>query len=311
MNRRTAFTLIELLVVIAIIAVLIGLLLPAVQKVREAGSRTKCINNMKQLGLALQMYEQTYRAFPYASTTSTNPGQPKFEHGSMIWVMQFIEQDSTFKNYNFSFNWNAPVNATVTQTQPAVLLCPSNPRPGIRAVGNRGISDYCVSTSVVLGTTAYDGGDIPYNYGGSKGAARGSNLALMQTNSRPRSEDVRDGTSNTLAYVEDAGRPTGFLANRRPSGSGVSGAAWADQGAAIALHGFAESGDPSTQGAGSCGMNCTNENEIYSFHNRGAVFSFADGSTRLISRTVPIGILAALHTRAGGSQEANAGAGIE
>ncbi len=319
-RRRTAFTLIELLVVIAIIAVLIGLLLPAVQKVREAGNRTKCVNNMKQLGLALQMHEQTYHVYPYASTTAANPGQPKAAHGSMIWIMQFIEQDSTFKRYDLSSNWDAGGNVVVTpslpqmvtEDQPAIFLCPSNPRQGIRAAGNRGISDYCVSRSVLLGTPAYNTGTtagnfnlIPFNYGGSKGAPLGSNLGLMQTNSRARSDDVKDGTSNTLTYVEDVGRPTLYINNRQQPGS-VTGAAWADAEAPIDLVGHL---DPIS--GIHFGMNFTNDNAIYSFHGQGATYSFADGSTRFIGRKLPIGILAALQTRAGGSQESNAYSGIE
>jgi len=307
MPRRSAFTLVELLVVIAIIAVLIGLLLPAVQKVREAGNRTKCVNNMKQLGLALQMHEQTYNVFPYASTTASNKGQPKFEHGTMIWLMQFIEQDATFRNYDFSIDWNHANNLSVTQTQPNVLLCPSNPRPAVRAGNNRGISDYGHSSSVVLGTVAYNTNAIPFNYGGSKGTALGSNQGLLQTNARPKVDAVRDGTSNTIAYQEDVGRPTVFLPDRRTKAGTITGAAWADQDAPMALHGWSEDGDPVTgSGQGICAMNCTNNNEVYSFHGNGAVFSFADGSTRYFGRRLEIATLAALTTRAGGTQESAA-----
>src|SRR5437870_5677449 len=91
---RRAFTLIELLVVIAIIAVLIALLVPAVQKVREAAARTQCINNLKQLALAMHNYENTFKAFPPGRTT-VSP-----EHSWSAFMLPYIEQDNVFKIYN-------------------------------------------------------------------------------------------------------------------------------------------------------------------------------------------------------------------
>src|SRR5262245_49637386 len=98
---RRGFTLIELLVVIALIAVLIGLLLPAVQKVREAANRTKCANNLKQWGLALHNYEGTYRQFPTPSTSFATPPAPALPTGVSLpglffHVLPFIEQESLY-----------------------------------------------------------------------------------------------------------------------------------------------------------------------------------------------------------------------
>src|SRR5439155_3032310 len=126
-SRRRAFTLIELLVVIAIIGVLVGLLLPAVQKVREAAARMSCQNNLKQIALAIHAYESTNARFPLTYLDAP-PGSPP-GHSWAPFVFPYLEQGNLVKNYDFTIEWWKPPNRAIVMTQLKIVQCPSTPTP--------------------------------------------------------------------------------------------------------------------------------------------------------------------------------------
>ena len=219
--RRAAFTLIELLVVIAIIAILIGLLLPAVQKVREAAARMKCTNNLKQIGLGIMNYEGVYGKFPPAAT---RVGTDPWMHGPTWWVytMPYMEQTAAYNKITFPRNtfWlgstgaEALANKEIWRNVPfPYMQCPSSPLPQFSSATGSGDVGYqrpfytCIlgaenHPSTDKGVTA--AGDPatggwqnrgPVSDGGVITLARGQTIT-----------SITDGTSNTIMVGEQSGQ---------------------------------------------------------------------------------------------------------
>jgi prepilin-type N-terminal cleavage/methylation domain-containing protein/prepilin-type processing-associated H-X9-DG protein len=307
--RRRGLTLIELLVVIAIIAVLISLLLPAVQKVREAASRLKCANNLKQLGLAMHNYHDALQTFPPAYVNKggayLNSGFP-FTHGWAPFLLPYIEQQPLYDLYRWDFPQYAPENEPVFATQLKVFQCPSTPEQNryytVGPFAYFGTRSACGDYTTTLGVNPVL---AQLGWADAVGDDRGALtntatpfLDLSPTPTGTRLTDVIDGTSTTILLTEDAGRPRLWQAGTAgPSPQALSGGPWNHFKGDIILQGSSANG---TVQPGPCALNCTNDGEVYAFHTGGANAVFADGSVHFLRAGMDIRIMARLITRAGG-----------
>ncbi len=268
---RGAFTLLELLTVIAIIGVLIALLLPAVQSVRETSRRMKCCNNLRQIGLAILSYENTHRNFP--PSHSRDP-----DHGVLALLLPFMEQRALHEKYDFEHNWDSSANKAARETNVALFICPSAPG------GRDYISDYgvCLSITAKSYQPLVDADTI---------TARSSWTSIIQDASdQIRVATVRDGLSNSFLFFEDGGRPFRYKAGKRVPGS-QTGAMWADHRGYFCIHALCN---------GSQLFNCNNINEVYSFHPGGCNFLYGDGTVRFHPDTLHPEVFVSLFTMSAG-----------
>jgi prepilin-type N-terminal cleavage/methylation domain-containing protein/prepilin-type processing-associated H-X9-DG protein len=307
--RRRGFTLIELLVVIAIIAVLIGLLLPAVQKVREAANRMACANNLKNLGLALHNYHGDHGTFPPGAVGPVG-GFPQFDglkhHGLGTYLLPYLEQQALASQYRRDVSWFDPPNQPVVNTQLKIWQCPS-------ARANR-IMDGSLPTVAPPLPDSFNGAAACGDYAGMNRVDAellrrdlidpplgprdllGNYQGVFQANETRRLADILDGTSQTILMAECAGRPALWQGRKQVPNVWLTGGPWASRNL---LWGRGATPD-GTAFYGPCAINCTNDREVYSFHPGGANAVFADGSVHFLDKSMSIRTLAALVTRAGG-----------
>jgi prepilin-type N-terminal cleavage/methylation domain-containing protein len=297
-RHRCGFTLIELLVVIAIIAILIGLLVPAVQKVREAAARTQCSNNLKQIGLALHNYHDAFKAFPSGRTSPT----PTIHHGWLAFILPYIELGNVYKMINFNVSWDGAGNDSTTQSaavpnqyQPAVYLCPSAPG-GRTASNHRGVTDYSAASELHRPNPFYVGTYLP------KIPPSDPNwIGVLGNNGVKRKvTDIHDGSSNTMMVAECGGRNQSWVMGA-PGNLGTTGA-WANPGNVLTISGY----NPQTNSEpGPVAVNGSNHENVYSFHTGGAFGLFGDGSVRFLNASTSIDTLYSLVTRSSGEVVSN------
>jgi prepilin-type N-terminal cleavage/methylation domain-containing protein/prepilin-type processing-associated H-X9-DG protein len=295
-SRRSGFTLIELLVVIAIIGVLIGLLLPAVQKVRDAANRATCQNNLKQIGLAVHNYEDTFGFIP-GNTQDEGGWSWSYQQNARSWswlarLLPYVEQDALYREMNIPNN-TFGTDATLLQTGLKVFFCPADTAQGTGTDTLRAnLQGVPITLSNYKGVTgscwAY--GTYSYNGGACDGLTHGDGMFdrdSMEAGQMPNSlAKVPDGTSNTFLAGEDL--PVYNAHCTWPYANGSLGTC------AI----------PPNQNVPNGGGDIyTGWPDLYSFrsrHSGGLQFVFADGSVHFISQSIALTTYRALATRNGG-----------
>lgn len=339
-NLRNAFTLIELLVVVAIIGVLVGLLLPAIQKAREAAQRAACVNNLKQIGLALHNFHGEKGYFP---GNVRPPAAPTIRSRWTFHILPHLEQGNLYQAYDDAQNWDAGPNLAVSATFLKVFNCPSTPDQGrldgnpANAGGFPGIP--ASGTPLVIGTIATGDYSQIYDFWSPTGVGDfftanptipiTNNAGMLYKDPAPpvRIADVTDGTSNTIHVAESAGKPFQWIRGKKTNVdwrvNGVNGGGWARPASDLHIIGSNRAG---TALGGSYLINSVNgfdaggaypltigtpalgtepSGQIYSFHVGGANFLFADGSVHWLGDDVKVDVMVSLITRAGGESPAN------
>ena len=290
------FTLVELLVVIAIIAMLVTLLLPAVQAAREAARRTQCANNLRQLSLGVVNFESARNFLP---PSYTRPGKSALSfdtrHSLITFVLPYMEEQAMADMMSFEYDWNASrhptperSNARAAATNLDVTICPSTPERSMQ-----GANDYAVCGNIAnsaqnllvqrkLIEPRIDWFSMlhpQFRVAGSS-QLRYSKITLQR---------IVDGLSKSYMLFEGAGRPQSYIGRVAEARNNLTGARWADDAAEFWVHDLCN---------GTSMMNCNNNNEIYSFHTGGCNFSMGDASVRFVTVDVSPNIFVSQFTRA-------------
>ncbi len=295
-HSRKGFTLIELLVVIAIIAVLIGLLLPAVQKVREAASRSKCANNLKQLSLGLSGYHDVIGRYPgYRPTGMTFGASNPHEYYSSNWTYQllpYIEQDNLF---NRPFSNQGEYSTQIRGNVVTAYICPSVNMPQTLTSGST-----LIALSHYHGITGRQRNE--WQTIGDQGV-----IGVFPHENKIKLAGVKDGTSNTICFGERPPTPDlqwgwglrglpdldSLMWARYTSSDTQSIATTDEQGVACPFPVFFQ--QPRSPRPSRC-----DGYHLWSFHTQGGNFGFLDGSVRFLNYNAGTTSVIAMSTRAGG-----------
>lgn len=308
-RRTAAFTLIELLVVIAIIAVLIGLLLPAVQKVREAANRMKCSNHLKQLGLAIHNYESTYSALPPASVQSPGAAQQNALRGTYLkvgatganaadWakhsflsiILPYIEQGNVLSQagltYDYKQDWYAVNNRPASSSRIPIYECPSVPTSHLVDIATLSAAEqttygtgWSPRTADYMAVTRANSNAAVWTQLGLTFPNDPGYRGILTSNQGTRLGEITDGLSNTMMIAEQGARPEGwaFGAKYTPQPNFMNGA-WAHSGNDVVCAG---TNKPATAGTApskvSTAAHVTAGPCTINCWNQGEIYSFHSG----------------------------------
>jgi prepilin-type N-terminal cleavage/methylation domain-containing protein/prepilin-type processing-associated H-X9-DG protein len=310
-RRRTAFTLIELLVVIAIIAVLVGLLLPAVQKVREAANRMSCQNNLKQLALGVHTYHDANGKFPADTIYTYDPTAPNWSWLSHI--MPQVEQGNLYAQANVAGNPPNNINQSLPQIAMMVklFLCPSDPdaeKGPVSHPENYDMNDpvlgplsywvSCYRANIganwgggAPGSASWWGTDpqwcVPSTVNGSYDGCANGDGVIWETNKPLRITDITDGSSNTF-MIGEAVSTKDFMT------------AWCHMDNTIGTCAMPPNCKNPATGLDYPPDQWWNHYGFTSMHSGGVQFAMTDGSVHFIGNDIALPVYRALATRAGG-----------
>ncbi len=324
--KKRGFTLVELLVVIAIIGVLVALLLPAVQAAREAARRSQCINNLKQVGLAVQNHHDARNAVPVSARPVGLTTAPRI--AAITHMLAYMEAGNIRSRFGLTKNWSHADNRAVVNTPIPTLTCPSSPEDPARLDGIPENSpwDQAVAAPTDYSPTVWvdkrvDSSLVDQTNWGSDGAPADQPGIMEYNNTKASFKLVSDGLSNTILFAESAGRPAlyrkGIIVTSDLQTARVNAGGWCRPASDILVKGLTEDG---TQWPGPCAINCANGEDIitagyphprlntfgasepYSFHSGIANHVFGDGSVHSIREDIGMREYARLVTRGGEEQ---------
>jgi prepilin-type N-terminal cleavage/methylation domain-containing protein/prepilin-type processing-associated H-X9-DG protein len=310
-NNRRGFTLIELLVVMAIIAILVGLLLPAVQKVREASNRIQCKNNLKQIGIALHAYHDRMNCFPPAYSSNLTPGtQPSQVNGDCTWnetgpgwgrgayILGDLDQETLLRQIRYDLDIKDPSNASFRTAMLKVFICPSEISPDnfkVVDVNGNPLNDVNGQPIVVAHCSYVAVNGAPNGVTSDAYDNNGAFIRNVNLNMR----NITDGLSNTL-----------FIGERCTN---MSNTTWvgAVQGAIVPDLRYSDLPDQLGHAEGDCALVLAHGSTTHlpnnplvfdadatsSFHPVGVNFLFGDGSVQCINNTIDPNTYQALCTR--------------